>query len=86
MDDTKVKSDFVIDIGSNMRRIRLCQGIKQIEVVRELQLQGFNVTKETIVKWEHGKKHFAASQLSAIKDILDTTYDELMQPSQVHTE
>ena len=78
--ESKILSDAGIDIGSNIRRIRLEKGIKQIAVIRELQLQGFNVTKETMVKWEHGNKHFPASQLKAIKEILGTTYDELLQP------
>lgn len=81
--ESKILSDAEIDIGSNIRRIRLGKGIKQITVIRELQLRGFNVTKETMVKWEHGNKHFPASQLKAIKEILDTTYDELLQPKNI---
>lgn len=77
--DSKILSDSRIDIGSNIRKIRLSKGLKQIEVVRELQLRGFNVTKETMVKWEHGNKHFPASQLKAIKEILETTYEELLK-------
>lgn len=76
--ESKILSDAGIDIGANIRRVRLSKGIKQIEIIRELQLRGFNVTKETMVKWEHGNKHFPASQLEAIKEILDTTYEELM--------
>lgn len=83
MKESKILSDTTIDIGSNIRRIRLSKGIKQITVIRELQLQGFNVTKETMVKWEHGNKHFPASQLRAIKEILGTTYDELLQPKNI---
>ena len=79
--ESKVLSDTGIDIGSNIRRIRLEKGIKQITVIRELQLQGFNVTKETMVKWEHGNKHFPASQLRDIKEILGTTYDDLLHPT-----
>lgn len=78
--ESKILSDADIDIGSNIRRVRLEKGVKQITVIRELQLRGFNVTKETMVKWEHGNKHFPASQLRAIKEILGTTYDELLQP------
>jgi len=80
--ESKILSDAGIDIGSNIRRVRLEKGVKQIAVIRELQLRGFNVTKETMVKWEHGNKHFPASQLKAIKEILDTTYDELLKPKQ----
>lgn len=81
--ESKLLSDDSIDIGSNIRRVRLAKGIKQITVIRELQLRGFNVTKETMVKWEHGNKHFPASQLRAIKEILGTTYDELLQPKNI---
>ena len=81
--ESKLLSDDTIDIGANIRRIRLEKGIKQIVVIRELQLRGFNVTKETMVKWEHGNKHFPASQLKAIKEILDTTYDDLLQPKNI---
>ena len=53
---------------------------KNIFCLNRLRSSGsYNVTKETMVKWEHGKKHFSASQLKAIKEILHTTYDELMQ-------
>ncbi len=79
MKEAKVLSDDKIDIGANIRRVRLEKGVKQIEVIRQLQLLGFNVTKETMVKWEHGNKHFPASQLKAIKEILDTTFDELLK-------
>lgn len=79
MKEAKICSDGRIDIGGNIRRVRLSKNIKQIEVIRELQLRGFNVTKETMAKWEHGNKHFPASQLKAIKEILGTTYDELFR-------
>ena len=82
--ESKVLSDDSIDIGSNIRRVRLAKGIKQITVIRELQLRGFNVTKETMVKWEHGNKHFPASQLKAIKEILGTTYDEPLEPKNIN--
>lgn len=86
MKESKILSDTTIDIGSNIRKIRLAKGIKQITVIRELQLQGFNVTKETMVKWEHGNKHFPASHLKAIKEILGTTYDELLMPTNKTTD
>lgn len=83
MPESKIYSDDAIDIGANLRRVRLSKGIKQIEIVRQLQLRGFNVTKETMVKWEHGHKHFPASQLQAIKEILDTSYEELLRAAPI---
>ena len=68
-----------IDIGGNIRKIRLDAGIKQTELVRLLQLHGINMTRETLVKIERGIQHISASQLRGIRDCLNTTYDELLK-------
>ena len=54
------------------------RGMKQVEVVRAMQLIGVSMTRETYVKIERGIQHISASQLRAIKEALNTTYDELL--------
>ena len=73
----KIKQD--ICIGQNIREIRLAQGIGQTELVRQLQLNGIDMTRETLVKIERGIQHIQASQLRGIRDSLHTTYDELLK-------
>ena len=68
-----------IDIGGNIRRVRLEKGIGQTALVRMLQLQNVDITRETLVKIERGIQHITASQLRGIRDCLDTTYDELLK-------
>lgn len=75
--EQKVKQD-TIHIGANIRRIRLSQGIGQTELVRLLQLDGVEMTRETLVKIERGTQHLQAAQLRGIRDALHTTYDELL--------
>ena len=48
-------------------------------MVRRLQLLGVDMTRESLVKIERGIQHIYATQLKAIKEILDTTYDELLK-------
>ena len=79
MDEQKVKSDDKISIGKNIRRIRESRQIGQTELVRLLQLHGVSITRESRVKIERGIQHIYASQLRAIKEVLDTTYDELLK-------
>ncbi len=67
------------NIGSNIRRIRLEKGIKQTTLVRMLQLQNVNITRESLVKIERGIQHISVSQLRGIRDCLETTYDELLK-------
>lgn len=78
MEETKIKQDEIF-IGKNIREVRLEQKIGQTELVRRLQLQGVDMTRETLVKIERGIQHLKASQLRAIKNELNTTYDRLLK-------
>ena len=79
MSEQKIKQDGLINIGGNIRNIRLQKGIKQTELVRRLQLAGQPITRESLVKIEGGRQHLSASQLRAIRDALGTSYDELLK-------
>ncbi len=78
MKEQKIKQDNIC-IGKNIKEIRKQKKIKQIDVVIKMQLMGFDMTRESMVKIERGIQHIYASQLKAIKEILDTTYDELLK-------
>ena len=78
MGGEKIKQDE-IRIGENIRRIRLEKGVGQTELVRLVQLEGVDMTRETLVKIERGTQHIQAVQLRAIRDALGTTYDALLQ-------
>lgn len=78
MAEQKIKQDK-IDIGANIREIRIQRKIGQTELVRLLQLQGIEMTRETLVKIERGIQHIQATQLRAIRYALGTTYDELLK-------
>lgn len=78
MAEQKIKQDK-IHIGANIRAIRRQQGMGQTELVRRLQLEGIEMTRETLVKIERGIQHIQASQLRAIKNALNTTYDKLLK-------
>ena len=67
------------DVGRNIRRVRLENGIGQTELVRLLQLEGVSMTRETLVKIERGTQHIQVSQLRGIIKVLGTTYDELLK-------
>ena len=74
--DQKIKQDF--NIGGNIRRIRKSRNIGQTDLVRVLQINGCDMTRECLVKIERGIQHIQASQLQAIKQALNTTYDVLI--------
>ncbi len=78
MAEQKIKQDE-IQIGENIRQIRKEKGIGQTQLVIMLQLQGIDMTRECLVKIERGIQHIKASQLRAIRDALDTSYDILLK-------
>ena len=75
---TKIKQDENGNIGKNIRSIRKAKGIGQTELVGILDLQGVAITRECLVKIERGVQHIQVQQLRAIKEALDTTYEELL--------
>lgn len=76
--EQKIKQDNG-NIGRNVREIRKAKGIGQTELVRMLDLAGVSITRECLVKIERGIQHIKVQQLRAIKEALDTTYDELLK-------
>lgn len=74
----KIKQDG-IHIGENIRRVRMEKGVGQTELVRLVQLEGVDITREALVKIERGAQHIRAEQLRAIRDALGTEYDELLK-------
>ncbi len=76
--EQKIKQDEIF-IGKNIRRIRKEKGIRQTEMVALLQLENVMITREALVKIERGIQHIQATQLRAIRNVLETTYDELLK-------
>ena len=78
-----IKNDENTNIGTNIRRIRKEKGIGQTELIQKIDLEEWdfevNLTREALVKIERGIQRIKVSQLKAIKVILETTYDELLQ-------
>lgn len=74
--EQKVKQD--LRIGANIRKIRKSRNLGQTDLVRILQIDGCDITRECLVKIERCTQHIQASQLRAIKKALKTTYDALI--------
>lgn len=66
------------NIGVNIRRIRLQQHLKQTELVRMLQLNNVDITRDQLVKIERGTQHISVRQLRGIRNCLKTTYEVLL--------
>ena len=78
-----LREEKIIDsnnvIGSNIKRIRKEKGIGQTELVKMLQLNDVEITRETLVKIEGGRQHIKLEQLRGIKEILQLDYENLLR-------
>ena len=74
----KIKQDE-IRIGNNIRRLRKAENIGQTKLVQLLQIRGIDITRESLVKIERGIQHIKATQLRAIRDVLNTSYEQLLK-------
>ena len=82
----RIRQDEKINIGKNIRRIRKEKKISQKEMAEKMQLHRIPITRETYVKLERGIRNVGASELKAIKEILDTSYEQLLAETEEQNE
>ena len=64
-------------IGKNIRAIREKAGFTQDQLAAKLQLEGCDITRSAIAKIEVGQRHLYPDEILLIKQILNTTYDDI---------
>lgn len=65
-------------IGNNLKTIREKANFTQDLLATKLQLCGCDITRSAIAKIEVGQRHLYPDEIILIKQILNTTYDELL--------
>ena len=63
--------------GNNIRRIREKRKMTQDTLSTKLQLSGCDITRSAVAKIEVGQRHVYPDEIKLIKEILNTTYNEL---------
>ena len=64
-------------IGNNLRAIRERAGFTQDHVATKLQLNGCDITRSAVAKIEVGQRHLYPDEIILLKEILNTTYEEI---------
>lgn len=71
--------EFEKQMGRNIRHIREEKGMTQELLSAKLQLAGCDITRSAVAKIEVGKRHIYPDEISHIRQILSTTYEELFE-------
>lgn len=78
MKDTRVVQDF--NVGTNLKRLREQQGLKQHEVAARLQVMGLPVSREIYAQIETGRHSIKVSVLHGLMEIFHASSDEILAP------
>ncbi|MBQ2664363.1 MAG: helix-turn-helix transcriptional regulator [Clostridia bacterium] len=65
-------------LGKNIRDFREKRKMTQEELSTKLQLCGCDITRSALAKMEVGQRHIYPDELKNIKQILNISFDELM--------
>lgn len=68
-----------IPIGRNIQTIRMEKGMTQMEVVEKIQLMGGTMSRSTLANIEVGRRNIKASDLKALKVILEAEFDDFFK-------
>ena len=70
--------EFEKQVGYKIRELRIKSGLTQEQLSAKLQVEGCDITRSALAKIEVGQRHLYIDELKAIKEILSTSYDELL--------
>lgn len=69
--------EFERRVGQNIRELRKKSKLTQDELSAKLQLHGCDITRSALAKIEAGQRHLYPDEIALIKQILNTTYDDI---------
>ncbi len=64
-------------IGQNIRNLREKAKITQEMLSARLQIEGCDITRSALAKIEVGQRHLYPDEIILIRNILNTTYDDI---------
>ena len=71
--------DQKIQIGSNIKRLRLERKLKATDLIREVNLKGVDINTFSLSKIEANTQHIKASQFKAIMEVLGCDVSQLLK-------
>lgn len=75
--EQKLRRD--LNMGANLRRLRLAFGLSQEKLCAELQRRGCDIGRSTYEKYESGELNIRISVLVALRKIYACSYDAFFE-------
>ncbi len=65
-------------VGNNIRKYRELKNLTQEQLSARLQTLGCDITRSALAKIEVGQRHIYIDEIKIIKEILDVSFDDLI--------
>lgn len=75
--EQKIRRD--LNMGDNLRKLRLDHDISQEKLCAELQRRGCDIGRSTYAKYEAGELNIRASVIIELKKIYNCSYDDFFE-------
>ena len=72
-----MNAEYEKSVGNNIRKIREEAKMTQDMLATKLQLLGCDITRSAVAKIEVGQRHIYPDEIKLIKEVLNTTFDEI---------
>ena len=68
-----------IPLGRNIQTVRMSRNMTQMQVVEKMQLIGSSISRSTYANIETGRRNIKASDLRALREVLNDDYSEFFK-------
>lgn len=65
-------------VGNNIRILRENANLTQEQLSVKLQISGCDITRSALAKIEVGQRHLYPDEIILLKEILNTSFDEIL--------
>lgn len=65
-------------VGNNIRKLREKSNLTQEQLSAKLQINGCDITRSALAKIEVGQRHLYPDEIILLKEILNTSFDEIL--------
>lgn len=68
-----------IPLGRNIQTVRMSRNMTQMQVVEKMHLIGSSISRSTYANIETGRRNIKASDLRALREVLNVDYSEFFK-------
>ncbi|RGE85343.1 XRE family transcriptional regulator [Sellimonas intestinalis] len=68
-----------IPLGRNIQTVRMSRNMTQMQVVEKMKLIGSSISRSTYANIETGRRNIKASDLRALREVLNVDYSEFFK-------